>query len=281
MNLDEFKTNCQITWCPGCGNFAVFSALKKALLELKLKPSDVLVVYGIGCHGHMVNYLKTFGFDGRALPVATGAKLANKNLTVIVIAGDGDQLGEGGNHLIHAAKRNTDITCLLHNNQLYALTVGQSSPTSEKSFKSRSAPKGVQEEPLNSVALALAANSSFVARAFAGNVRNLTKIFVEAIKHKGFSFVDILQPCVTLNYLNTYNYFYPKVYDINEANFDFKNKASAFEKSFEWGEKIPIGIFYKKERETFEEFFPQTKEKPLGKVDIENINIDNLLKEFS
>ena len=196
-NIDKFKTNSEITWCPGCGNFGIFLALKQAFLKLGLNPSDILVVYGIGCHGHMVNYLKTFGFEGlhgRALPVAQGAKLANKNLTVIAIAGDGDQLGEGGNHFLHAGRRNIDITCIIRNNQIYSLTVGQASPTSEKGFKSKSTPLGVIDEPLNPVALAISAGAGFVSRGFSGDVNYLTDLFVQAIEHKGFSVVDVLQP---------------------------------------------------------------------------------------
>lgn len=280
---DQFKSDEKITWCPGCGDFAILEALKEALVKLGLKPHDVLVVYGIGCHGHMVNYLKTYGFEGlhgRALPLATGAKLANKNLVVIAIVGDGDQLGEGGNHLIHTAKRNPDITCIVHDNQVYALTVNQATPTSLKGFKTRSSPEGVREEPLNPVALAISVNCSFVARGFAGRIKHLTSLFVEAIKHKGFSFIDVLQPCVTFNYLNTYSWYYQRVYEM-EPEYDLEDRVLAFKKSLEFGDKIPLGIFYKKERPTLEDNLLKPEWKPLLEQDIKNIDISQLIKEFS
>lgn len=282
--IDNFQTPYKITWCPGCGNFAILQALKNAFLELGLEPDNILAVYGIGCHGHMVNYLKTYGFEsihGRALPIATGAKIANKNLNVIAIVGDGDQLGEGGNHLIHAARRNIDITCIIHNNQLYALTVDQASPTSQTGFKTRSTPEGVIDEPLNPLSLAIASGASFVARSFAGRISHLTKIIVEGIKHRGFSLIDVLQPCVTFNYLNTYSWFYQRVYDISEQGHNPQDKILAFKKALEWGDKIPIGIFYKEDRPIFEEKLPQLKGEILAEKSIEEINIKELLREFS
>lgn len=302
---DQFKTPCQITWCKGCGDFGILTALKNAFLKLGWGADDVLLVYGIGCHGHMINYLKTYGFGGlhgRALPLASGAKVANHKLNVICIVGDGDQLGEGGNHLIHAARRNTDITCLIHNNQNYALTVGQTSPTSEKGYKSKSTPQGASEEPLSPIALAVSSGATFVARSFAGDVNHLTEIIIKGLKHKGFSLIDVLQPCVTLNYLNTYSWFYKRVYKLKNSNtqakrrvedegklrrrqtsstYNLKSKLAAFKKSLEWGDKIPIGIFYQEDRPTFEKELPQIREKPLVEQPLDEINIDKLLKEFS
>src|SRR3989338_1599375 len=200
MPEDKFKTNCQITWCKGCGDFGILVAIKQAFEKLGWDPSDALVVYGIGCHGHMINYLSNYGFEGlhgRALPVATGAKIANNKLNVIVIAGDGDQFSEGGNHFIHAARKNIDITCIIHDNQVYALTVGQSSPTSQKGFKTKTNPMGVFENPVHPLTLALACEASFVGRGFSCDVKHLTDLLVQAIQHKGFSLVDVFQPCVT------------------------------------------------------------------------------------
>lgn len=282
--LDQFNNPCKITWCSGCGNFAIFQALKNAFEKLLLKPEDILVVYGIGCHGHMVNYLKTYGFEGlhgRALPLATGAKIANKDLIVIAVVGDGDQLGEGGNHLIHAARRNIDITCILHNNQLYALTVGQASPTSDKGMKTRTTPEGVFEEPLFPLPLAISAGATFVARSFSGDINHLTEMIITGIKHRGFSFIDVLQPCVTLNYLNTYSWFYQRVYKLDHKNHLVGDKIEALKKSFEFGEKIPLGIFYQETRPTFEDNLPQLKKKILVKESIEGIKIDHLLSEFA
>ena len=279
---DEFNCHNKITWCLGCGNFGILQALKNAFLKLGLKPSDILIVYGIGCHGHMVNYLRTYGFEGlhgRALPLAIGAKIANKDLVVVAIAGDGDQLGEGGNHLIHAARRNHDITCIIHDNQIYALTVGQASPTSDKGMKTKTTPEGVFEGPVNPLSLAIAASASFVAQGFAGNVNHLTEILIEGIKHRGFSLINVLQPCVTLNYLNTYSWFYQRVYQIDEKNHQLEDRIEAMKKAWEEG-KIPLGIIYKKERPIFEEKFPNLAEKILVKEPIDKIKIVDLLKEF-
>ncbi len=282
-DIDKFKTGCQITWCSGCGDFGILVALKQAFVKLGWESDDVLVVYGIGCHGHMVNYLKTFGFEGlhgRALPLATGAKIANHKLNVICVVGDGDQLGEGGNHFIHAGRRNIDITCIIHNNQNYALTVGQTSPTSEKGYKSRSTPQGAQEEPLNPISLAISSGATFVARSFAGDVNHLTGMIVEGIRHKGFSLIDVLQPCVTLNHLNTYHWFYERVYKLDTTH-NPESKLAAFEKGLEWGEKIPLGVFYKTQKPAFEKQFPQIIEEPLVEKNIDNIKIEGLLKEFT
>ncbi len=283
LDPNKFGTNEEITWCKGCGNFGIFVALKNAFDKLGWKPNDVLLTYGIGCHGHMVNYLNAFGFEGlhgRALPVATGAKLANHKLNVISIVGDGDQLGEGGNHFLHACRRNTDITCIIHDNQVYGLTVGQSSPTSAIGFKSRTAPTGTVEEPINPVSLALAAGAPFVAQGFSGDIKQLTDLFVEAIKHKGFSLVNVFQPCVTFNYLNTYKWFYERVYRLEDTSYTPNDKVVAFQKALELETKLPTGIIYKTEKPLFEESLPQIKEKPLIDQPIDNIDIERLFSEF-
>lgn len=278
----DFKTNEEIIWCQGCGNFGILVALQNAFKELKLNPDQILAFYGIGCHGHMANYLKINNFEGlhgRALPLATGAKLANKNLTVLAVAGDGDQLGEGGNHLIHAAKHNVDITCVLHNNQIYSLTVGQASPTSEKGLKTKSTPSGVFDQPLNPIALGIAAGASFVARSFAGDVPHLTQTLIKAIRHPGFALVDVLQPCVTLNYLNTFAWFRERVYKLGETDYQPDNKVKAFEKAQEWGEKIPLGVFYQEVRPTLEEQLLPEKGKILAEAPLET-DIKKLMAEF-
>lgn len=286
---DKFKTPHKPTWCPGCGNYAIWTALKNAFVKMGLKPHDVLVVYGIGCHGHMVNWLKTYGFEGvhgRTLPLAAGAKIANQRLKVITVAGDGDQLSEGGNHLLHACRNNYDLTCLIHDNQIYGLTVGQSSPTTQKGFRSTSSPYGVIEQPLNPLALAITAGATFVARGFAGEVEHLTKLFRAAILHKGFAVVDILQPCVVFNYLNTYSWFYERVYHLEATHHKVSDKKAALERAMEGTglkrEKLPLGIFYQVKRPTFDEQLPQLKkgtlaEQPLG---VGAGKMKQLLKEF-
>ncbi len=279
---DKFQTNQQIIWCPGCGNFGIFQAIQKAFQELNLEPWQVFVAYGIGCHGHLANYLRTYGFQGihgRALPLATGVKIANKSLVVLAVAGDGDQLGEGGNHLIHACRKNPDITCLIHNNQLYSLTVGQASPTSEIGLKTKTTPLGVVDPQLNPVALAIASGATFVARSFAGDVSHLTGIITKAIKHRGFALVDILQPCVTLNSLNTFSWFKERIYKLEETNYQPQDKSIAFKKSLEWGKRIPIGILYQEQRSTLEEQLLPDKEMVLAEQSLKP-DFKKLLSEF-
>lgn len=241
------------TWCPGCGNFGIWQALKNAFTKLSLDPKNLVMVYGIGCHGNMFNWMPQTSFEGlhgRALPLAQGIKMVNPNLTVLAIVGDGDCYGEGGNHLLHAARRNLDLTVLVHNNQVYALTTGQTSPTSAKGFKTKSTPMGVSELSINPLTMAISAGASFVARGFAGDLPYLTDLIVKAINHKGFSLLDVLQPCVTFNMVNTFEFFKQRTYKIEEAP---KVKLAALEKALEWPQngidsKIPLGIFYQEER---------------------------------
>lgn len=257
--LDTYATN---TWCPGCGNFGLQRAIKSALAELEGEGMDlhrVVIVTGIGCHGKIADYLDLNSFyslHGRAVPAAAGMKLANTNLLPVVCVGDGDVYGEGLEHLVFAAKRNSDIKVLVHDNRVYGLTTGQFTPTSPKHFQGRSTPKGSVEEPLNPIELMLASGASFVARGYAGRQEHLKNLVKRAIAHRGFGIVDILQPCFT--YFNTYNIYNEKVYEMEES--DLGDLKSAFEKAREWdyrGEgvqgRIPLGIFYKSERKTFEE----------------------------
>lgn len=258
-NLDDFKTPCQPNWCPGCGDFGIWAALKNALVQLNMGPADYVCVYGIGCHGHMVNFLNSYAIatlHGRPIPVAQGIKLANHKLPVLVIAGDGDTFGEGTNHLVHAARRNIDITLIVHDNQVYGLTTGQTSPTAPKGFKSKSTPSGVIEEPVNPLLIALAAGSTFVARGFSGDIPSLTNIIVEGIKHKGFSFIDVFQPCVTFNHVNTYQWYRQHIYNL-AVEYNKKDSLEAYKKALEWQDKIPVGIFYQVQKPTYEEQIPQ------------------------
>ncbi|MDD4332483.1 MAG: 2-oxoacid:ferredoxin oxidoreductase subunit beta [Methanosarcinaceae archaeon] len=253
------------SWCPGCGNFQILSSLKKALVELDLEPHEVLLVSGIGQSGKLPHYMKahTFnGLHGRTLPVATAAKLANHKLHVIAIAGDGDCYGEGGNHLIHTIRRNPDLTLLVHNNQIYGLTKGQASPTSAQGSKSKGQPFGNLSEPLNPLALAVALDCSFVARGFSGDPDFLKELIKAALTHKGFSLLDILQPCVSFNKINTFKWYRARVYKL-EAEYAPQDRIKAFERTLEWGDKIPNGIFYKKQRKTLEELIPVIREKAL------------------
>jgi len=243
----------ETAWCPGCGNFNIIEALKNALEILGKKPHEVLIVGGIGQAAKTPQYINTNGFcglHGRALPAAVGAKIANKDLTVIVNTGDGDSYGEGGNHLIHNIRRNVDITHFVHDNQIYGLTKGQASPTTDLGHVTEVQVAGNINPPLNPVLLAIALGAGFVARAFSGDKEHLTSIMVEAIKHKGYSLVDILQPCVSFNKVNTFQWYSKRVYKLDES-YDPTDKLKAMEKAMEWGDRIPIGIIYREEKPTY------------------------------
>lgn len=271
-------------WCPGCGNFGILPAIKKALVELGRRPEEVLIVSGIGQAAKLPHYMKcnTFnGLHGRALPPATGAKLANHELTVIAEGGDGDSYGEGGNHLMHAIRRNIDITLIVHNNQVYGLTKGQASPTSDMGFVTKVQPEGVKAEPLNPMALAVALDCSFVARSFAGDIEHLSNVIKKAIEHKGFSLVDILQPCVTFNKVNTFVWYKSRAYKLDEASYDPHNRIKAFEKSLEWGDKIPIGVIYMNKRPSYESLIAQIKDHTLVENPMpQSSQFAELLNEF-
>jgi 2-oxoglutarate ferredoxin oxidoreductase subunit beta len=251
-------------WCPGCGNFGILTALKEALVNLELEPYQVLMVSGIGQAGKLPHYTKANVFNslhGRAIPVAIGAKLANPDLTVIAIGGDGDGYAEGGNHTLHAMRRNHDITYLVHDNQVYGLTKGQASPTSDPGFVTKTTLHGA-DPPVNPVALAITAGATFVARSFAGDLPHLSQMIAEGIRHKGFALVDILQPCVTFNRKNTWTWYKDRVYHLPQK-YEPDDPIAAYEKAHEWGERIPIGVLYHKEEPTFESRIPALKEGPL------------------
>lgn len=283
IHPDSFKTGYLPTWCPGCGDFGIWMALKNALVELGIGPDGALLVYGIGCHGNMYSWMRTYaveGLHGRTLPVAQGAKLANHTVPVIAIAGDGDCLGEGGNHFIHAAKRNPDITVLIHDNQVYGLTTGQASPTAKDKLKTKSTPEGVSDTPVNPLTLALVSGATFVARGFAGDMAGLTKLMVAAIRHKGFSVLDILQPCVTFDHVHTYQWYRQRLYQLEQSGYRADNRLAAIERAFEWGEKIPVGVFYKEDAPTSEDREPALAAGPLTNQPLGVSDPDTLLSEF-
>jgi len=284
VTFEDLKTSKKNTWCPGCGNFGILMAFKRALIELNLKRDQVVLVSGIGCHGKMVNHVNVNGFHGihgRVLPLATGIKLANPDLAVAGFAGDADQYDEGWGHFAHAIRRNIDITLVVHNNMVLGLTTGQATSTSQQDFKTKSTPFGVIPPMLNPVAHALVSNGTFVARGFAGDMRHLTGMMVEAMKHRGFAFLDVFQPCVTFNYLNTYDWFRERAYKLEDKRHDYTDRKKALEKSFEWGDRIPIGIFYKEERPTYSDSLPHLKGRSLKKMSVENIDITSLIESMT
>lgn len=258
MNIsrrDDYNSSHKCTWCPGCGNYTIWYMLKEALLELQIDPNKVVIIYDIGCNGNGANFLKTYGFHGlhgRSLPVAQAIKLVNPGVKVIAIGGDGGGLGLGVGHFIHACRRNIDITYIMHDNQTYGLTTGQASPRTDKGAITKTTPTGNIEDPINPVSLAIASNASFVARGYSGSPHILKEVLKKGISHKGFAFIDILQPCITFNKLNTYAWYSMRTYDVSTDNeFNFTNKESAFAKSLEWDSKIPLGILYFREDTEF------------------------------
>ncbi len=270
-------------WCPGCGNFGILKALNKALVELEIEPHQVLLVSGIGQAGKLPHYTRGNVFNslhGRPVPPAIGAKIANPELVVIAISGDGDAYGEGGNHFIHAARRNHDITYLVHNNQVYGLTKGQASPTSDAGFVTKTTPYGAAN-PVNPIALAIVSGASFVGRSFAGDVGHLTGLIKEGIVHKGFALIDILQPCVSFNHKNTFQWYRERVYKVeDESGYNPGDKKAALEKALEWGERIPIGIIYRKELPTYEDQLPALTKGPLVRQRIDPARVEKLFAEF-
>jgi len=283
VTLEDLKTPKMNTWCPGCGNFGILMAFKKALIELGLEREEAVLVSGIGCHGKMVNYVNINGFHGihgRALPLAQGIKLANPDLTVVGFAGDADQYNEGWGHFAHAIRTNIDMTLIVHDNMVLGLTTGQATSTSQQGFKSKSTPFGVIPPMLNPIAHALVSNGTFVARGFSGDMFHLKNLMIEAIKHRGFAFIDVFQPCVTFNYLNTYEWFRQRVYKLEEENHDVTDRKKALEKAFEWGNRIPIGIFYNKERPTYRDNLPHVKDVTLTKLPTENVETASTINEM-
>jgi 2-oxoglutarate ferredoxin oxidoreductase subunit beta len=280
----ELKTKVKIQWCPGCGNFGILTALKGAISETGLEKHNTVIVSGIGCSGKTPQYVDVYGFEGihgRILPVAAGIKLANHELTVIGHGGDGDGYSIGMGHFMHALRRNIDLTYIVHDNQIYGLTKGQYSPTSDKGFSTKSSPAGAIEEAVNPVLLAVAGGATFVSRGFVGELEHLEKLIVQAIKHRGFSLVDILQPCVSFNYKNTYKWYKERVYKLEVLEgYRPENKMQALEKALEWGNKIPVGVLYEEKRKTYEDFLPEIKERPLVEQKIENIDISSAMREF-
>ncbi|MGC8656787.1 MAG: 2-oxoacid:ferredoxin oxidoreductase subunit beta [Thermoplasmata archaeon] len=261
----DYKTNVKPTWCPGCGDYGVLSSLVKAAEMLSLNPDNTVLVSGIGCSSNLPHFFNSYGIHsihGRAVAVAEGVKLANPDLTVIVVGGDGDGYGIGLNHMIHAMRRNIDITYVVMDNDIYGLTTGQASPTSMLGHKTKSTPRGVIENPINPISIALSAGATYVARGFSGEPSQLAQLIKRGIEHRGFSLVDVFSPCVSFNKFNTYEWFRNHVYKLENNNTSDFIEAMKHAKETE---KLPIGVFYEAMMPTYEDLETVLKKGPVAK----------------
>ncbi len=254
-------------WCPGCGDFGVLKGVKMAAGKAGVAPKDLVIVSGIGCSSNMPGYVHAYGvhsLHGRAVALATGIRLANTSLKVVITGGDGDGYGIGIGHFIHAMRRNLDLTYVVMDNQIYGLTTGQASPTTMKEMRTKSTPRGNVEFPINPIALALVSGATYVARAFSGDPNQMADLIAGGIQHKGFALIDVFSPCVTYNKLNTYAWFKKRLYRLeDDRGHDPSNVRAALERSFEWDERIPAGLFYRDQQPTYEDSEPAYKSGPL------------------
>jgi 2-oxoacid:acceptor oxidoreductase, beta subunit, pyruvate/2-ketoisovalerate family len=282
VSLEDYGT-FETAWCPGCGDFSILQAVKQALVGLGLKPREVLFVSGIGQAAKAPHYLNANvfnGLHGRSLPVATGAKLANPDLTVIVESGDGCNYGEGGNHFLAAIRRNINLTLLVHNNQVYGLTKGQASPTTDEGTITKVQPQGVPSVPFNPIAVAVAMQAGFVARGFSGLTDHLTNLIQQAITHKGFSLVDILQPCPSFNKVNTFAWYKKRCYELPK-NHNPADWEKAMKTAIEWGERIPVGVIYQNQRPPFEDHLPWLKNEPLTSRGVDTEKLRKIMEGYA
>ena len=287
VEVKDFKPEVHSDWCPGCGDFGVLTALYQACAQLQIQPHNLLVVSGIGCSSNLPGFVRSYGahtLHGRLLPFATGAKLANQEMTIIGTGGDGDGYGIGLNHFIQAMRRNIDVTYIVMNNEIYGLTTGQVSPTSETGMKTKTSPHGNLEGMLNPMALALAAGCGFVARGFSGQIKHLVALYKAGIQHKGFALIDVFSPCVTFNKLNTYQYFRERTYKLEDEEHDTGSFHAAMDKALEWDPKIPIGLFYRNPdpRPPLDSLDPALGGQPLVQQDyvIDSETRGELIREF-
>lgn len=270
------------TWCPGCGNYGIWGALKTAIKNSGVAQEKFVLVYDIGCSGNMADFNHYYGIHalhGRALPTAAGIKLANHNLKVVVIIGDGGGFGEGGNHFINLMRGNHDITVLVHNNQRYSLTIGQTSPKTDKGVKTKSTPEGSIEEPFNDLAVAISNHATYVAREFAADIPRLSNRIQEAFNHTGFSFIDILQPCPTFNTEHNLDWYHQNLVKLEDEMYFPTDRLEAW-KQTQRTDKWPIGLFYKEDKPAYHQQVSELSESPLVDHPIENIDLIQLLKKF-
>ena len=281
VNIADYGSY-ETAWCPGCGNHSILEAVKQALAASQRDPHEVLFVSGIGQAAKAPHYLNANvfnGLHGRSLPVATGAKLTNPKLTIIVESGDGCNYGEGGNHFLAAIRRNIDITLLVHNNQVYGLTKGQASPTSPEGFVTKAQPEGVPSLPFSPIAVAVAMRAGFIARGFSGKIDHLSELIQQGIAHRGFALIDVLQPCVSFNKVNTFSWYKERCNPL-PAVYDPTDWEAAIKVAGEWGDKIPIGIIYLNDRPPFEDHFPVLSQGPLVGRDVDRVTLTKIMEGY-
>ncbi len=281
VDANVYQADRETAWCPGCGNFPLRTALADALAEMDLKPEEVTMYTGIGQAAKMPHYIKVNGFNGlhgRSIPPAIGMRVANPEMTVIVESGDGCSYGEGGNHILHNMRRNPDIIHLVHDNQIYGLTKGQASPTSVPELRTPVQTHGVNAEPLNPVQFAVGMKASFVARSSVGDREHLKEMIKEAKKHKGYALIDVFQPCVSFNKINTYQWYNKRVYKLEDH--DPTDHAAAMKVAQEFGDEIPIGVIYREEKPTFRDRMPYLEDKALVERDVQVDDLKYLIDEF-
>ena len=269
-------------WCPGCGNFDILKALKQTLAELDIAPSQAAIVSGIGQAAKVPHYITANGFNGlhgRALPPAQAIKIVNPELTVIATSGDGCMYGEGGNHLLAAMRRNVDITVVVHDNQVYGLTKGQASPTTAEGQITKTQPHGVTNAPFNPIEVAISMRANMVARSFSGNIPHVVSMLKAAIAHPGFALIDIFQPCVSFNKVNTFGWYKKRCYELPEE-YDPTDWEAAIHKANEFGDKIPIGVLYKNNRKPFGGHLPKDLSYPLGFEKVNSITFSKMVESY-
>lgn len=282
----DFRNNIKPNWCPGCGDFSVQAAIQRASANVGLEPENLAVVSGIGCSGRISGYINAYGFHGihgRSLPIAQGLKMANRELAVIASGGDGDGFAIGMGHTIHAIRRNINVTYIVMDNQIYGLTKGQTSPRSSEGFKTKSTPEGSIESSLSPLELAISAGATFVAQSFSSNIKQLTALIEEGIKHEGFSFINVFSPCVTFNKINTYDWFKEHIVDLDgQEDYDPSDRVSAMRKIMET-ESMLCGLIYQnKSRPSYENLVKGFKPEALAKQDlaITEEQFNQLVAEF-
>lgn len=284
--LKDFRNNIKPNWCPGCGDFSVQAAIQRAAANVGLEPEQLAVVSGIGCSGRISGYINAYGFHGvhgRSLPIAQGLKMANRELTVIAAGGDGDGFAIGMGHTVHAIRRNINITYIVMDNQIYGLTKGQTSPRSAEGFKTKSTPSGSIESALSPLEVALAAGATFVGQSFSSNLKQLTTLIEEGIKHEGFSFINIFSPCVTFNKVNTYEWFKEHIVDLEETpDYDPSNRIAAMTKIMETNSLVTGLIYQDKTKKSYENLVAGFKPEGLAKQDlkISEQDFEKLVAEF-